>query len=65
MLDRMATKYLLHRFDAVNDKNIWPSIISECPSIGEKFVHMDFSEHLDLEYTTRPLKYCLSMSVKW
>ena len=45
-LDGIAKNYLLHRFDATNDKFVWPLIMEECKEIEDVIVRMDYSENL-------------------
>ena len=45
-LDGVSKNYLLHRFDAINDKMFWPLIMEACNEIGDVIVHMDYSENL-------------------
>ena len=41
-----VSRYLLHRFDLINDKFVWPLIQAKCDKNNEFIVHMDFSENL-------------------
>ena len=45
-LNNSASRYLLHRFDVINDKFVWPLIQAKCDENYEFIVHMDFSENL-------------------
>ena len=46
MLDDASKKYLLHRYDYVQDKFFWPLIEEACLCMGDIIAHIDYSENL-------------------
>ena len=45
-LDGLGKKYMLHRYNVVHDKFMWPLIQHQCDMIGDVIAHMDFSENI-------------------
>lgn len=45
-LDDLAEKYLLHRYDVVHDKAVWPLVKKTCQTKSIPTLHMDFSENI-------------------
>ena len=45
-LDDLGQKYMLHRYNVVHEKFMWPLIQHQCNVIGDLIAHMDFSENI-------------------